>query len=488
MNPMVQYPLGHPEGNRRWIVFLFAQLAPLVGHVARKIVPGNPVWTEGLSIIPVVFIGLWALQGRERCPGWITRPLVLLAALMLAWTVKGLIEAPLVALSEIPFRIGPMLMTPVAYATIRSEEDMSKVSNIFGVLALLLAPISIYVAVFGDSSLPQLLRPTAYHEAAGLTRLKDQYLTACALFSTPSQLGYFGLVVFGWSIVVFSTPRLKSRQFTLVAMVAGFIILYLSGRRIFTYIATILFMSNLLSSRAHVFRWVVAGLLVLAAVLWIDRRSEYLIPTHGTRISYLLQPDRSGTTFTGSAEGRFDRIVVRSGISNLLRYPLGTYLGKFSATGRALGENDILAQNADNPEAHISIESGLNLLIVEMGFVGAIAWPLAVLYIIYQLLRRSRHARSRHSVVVLLLFFSLLAFNYLLKDNNSLHGHQVQALFFWALPGLCAALLEKGSSQPRNQQPKLPNTQPVAVLNSSPSYGPRPSSARTLQPGVRRVP
>lgn len=434
---------SHPD------ILTVALLLPMLGHVLRKLLPGNPVWAEGLSPILLIPIGIWALRKVDYVPKWLSTPILLLILLQMIWVVIGLFEAPLVAISAVLFRIVPLLMIPIALVAIRCDRDILKIAKVLGALSIAFAVISLYVSINGDSLLPRFLRVVESIEEAKITLLRGQFYTAAAVFSTPTQLGYFGLVAFCVFMALYSANRVHLNITSSLMMTSSFIVLFLSGRRIFAYFSVLLFLYGSYM-RKNIIVSIVIGLIILTLIAFIDEKTYMINPDRYSRSEFIFEPDRAEhENIIQSALARFDGMVMHSGRVNLLHYPYGTYLGKYGVEGRAfLGEEGQTRDFAIYYYDKIAIETGLNLLIVEMGFIGAIMWPFLIIYIINKIYILSRLSNNRYIIRAFLLAFSLLTFNFLFKGFTFLMGYQVQAFFFWALPGICAALINE-------EEPKL---------------------------------
>ncbi len=424
------------EQSKVSYVFLFALLSPIIGHLSRKVVPGNPVFLEGISIIPLFFIGVWALSQRRRLPKWVFTPLLLWAFIQMVYGLIGIIQSPMVAISAIGIRIVPMMMAPIAYVCIRTIDDLNKVFRILGVLVLILVPISIYVAIFGDSGLPMLLRPIAYIEGAGLNVLKGMYYTATAVFSVPTQLGFFGFVVFALANLASTNERMRTNRFFIIAVLIGsFIVLFLSGRRILVYFAAIFMFYRFIRGRRHI-ATLISLLIIIFSALWLARRLPGTKEDVPDRLEYLTYPGSESENISGLISKRISFYFLEKTKEQLAVTPFGTYLGAYGPETRAFMLDRARGEKAS------AVETGGTFLIAEMGFIGLLGMLGLLLYFSSRCYRRARDSQNRTAVEILILIFLALGMNFLLKDSMFIATNQLHTYFFWAIPGLCISLLE----------------------------------------------
>jgi len=434
-------------GQKKWIVLLIVLLSPLAGHLLRKILPGNPAIIEGISIVPVAVFGIWSLQQRRKLPMWIAGPLVIWAAVQFVYViVGGIVADPRVAVSAFGLRILPLVLAQVAYVCIEDHRDLRKLLLVLGIMTPFMAGISVYVSIFGDMALPTILRPVSIIEEFGITTLKGYYYTSTGLFTTPTQLGYYGFSVFIITLALMFRPHEKSRILLYAYLVFGFIILYLSGRRIMTYNAIILLIFTL-SFKRNRMTIITLGFLGILLLQWIDDNTALLTTNADKRLAYLIRPDNPEESLDETLATRVKKYGWDRTLAVLSETPFGSYLGKYGPEGRTFA-----GVKYSQTDFGSVIETGSNQLAAEMGIIGALSMPICMLYIIYQIFNRSKVTINRNTINVLNLAFALLLFVFLIKGGTFAAGYQVSAFFYWAIPGLCASLIYE----------IRPNTKPVA--------------------------
>jgi hypothetical protein len=122
----------------------------------------------------------------------------------------------------------------------------------------------------------------------------------------------------------------------------------------------------------------------------------------------------------------------------LIAEPFGTFLGFAGPEGQAIaGRSSLFDQYASQ-----LVEFGGAQLLLETGILGALLMPTIVLILIWQIRRRSRGLRSRPAINQLLLFQVVFFGLYYVKEMSAMTGVSMAQLFFWAVPGLAAALID----------------------------------------------
>ena len=129
-------------------------------------------------------------------------------------------------------------------------------------------------------------------------------------------------------------------------------------------------------------------------------------------------------------------------LANLNESIYGHFLGSRGPEAAALGYYDPY-----NRAKNIPVEVGGAQLAYEMGILGLVLMPIIILTIIRRILKLSKHKMHFRAIVILLTFNILLYIEYFTKSHMVLNTTQMQTYLFWAIPGICASLIEIGGAK-----------------------------------------
>jgi len=342
----------------------------MMAAMLRKLTTGQPGWVEGIAAIPVAMFGVWALV-NERLPRTLFFPLLLWFWFSVIYVIPAIAQAPIVGASAIGTRIVPLFMAPVAYCCIRTPEDLRRVAFAVGIWALPFAGIALYVTMMGDADLPSLLRPAANVSEQRVQVLKGYFVTASAVFSTPTALGYFGLVTAALMLTLLAFPNSVGRRVLPIALLGcALVLIYLSGRRMMLLQVFIMSGVFLIATR-RVAIAVVIAMMLASLIVWSDARTQ-IRGGLDSRSAHLLQGDVAGETLVQSVmTRRIGEYVIDNTIHHVEVAPMGRFLGARGQEAIAAGLYQWNTTDRDD-----WIETGSVLLASEMGLLGLLIQPI----------------------------------------------------------------------------------------------------------------
>ena len=421
--------------SRYWM-FSLCLTSPMIFSIIRKLVPGQPNFIDAASIMIIIFVWGLIFNNRHSFPKWAHTPLLIWAFIQFMYAIPSIIYDYRIGLSAIGTRILPMLMVPIAYYTIRNCRDIQLSTLWICYLALPFLFISIYVSIYGNHSLPMILRPSEVIIYLGKDINKGQIYTASAIFATPTQLGYFGLIVLVLVILNATISSFRKTRFMSVNLlmlgVSGILLAYLSGRRIFLYLSIIMVSLYFVMKKEAIV--VLIAILTFIAIIEIDNKSVVVGKSIEKRSDIILKSDRQDMTFYETLIGRFDNVFLHWTRENLSQAFIGSFLGSRGREAIALG---YYKYGEDT-----GVEVGAAQLAYEMGFIGLLLMPTIVLYLIINLYKRSKHLQFKIAIRLLTTFFALMFINYYTKGLGLLTTNGMWAYFFWSIPGLCLSLID----------------------------------------------
>jgi hypothetical protein len=445
--------------GRDWTVLALCLLAPAGAGFVRKLMPGQPSALEIAGVGAVLVAALWLYFHRRRLPGWILVPLLVWGYFQLVYAALAMAQHWMVGALATLTRIVPILMAGIAYAAVRNNEEYRRVAYWLGVLAVALLPVGLMVAVFGNHVLPFFLQPIEALMRLGAAG-RSGVPGVAGVFSTHNVLSMSMMAVvyacLAAAALTDAEGRNPSRWWMLAT--AALALVFLSTRRGAFLAALVGFGVYGIGRHRIPTKLVVAGIVAVAAAILIDQAAALANRWSGvSRAELLLDVLDIGHQIQFRL-GLFAFVFFRW----LTAEPFGTFLGFAGPEGRALSlRNELFA----GYESGV-VEFGGAQLLLETGIIGALLMPTIVGILIWQVRRRSEGLRVRPAINLLvtyqLVFFAL----YYLKELTAMTSVTMAQLFFWAVPGICAALIEREKLERRYWKALIRKQQREAVEES----------------------
>jgi hypothetical protein len=422
-------PLGRPTRSpvklrRNELMFLFASclFAPVVLGFLRKFVPGQPSWVRAASLGVVFVVAMLSFRDSRRTPTWITGPLLLWAGLQLIYTVPAGLSYPLMLPLIMVVYFVPLLLTRVAYISVNDTEVLSKIALWFGYLGVVMLPLGLIVAIFGNDALPFWLGPTEAAIAQGLGNMRGQFPAPSLVESAPVAFGHVMLAINILLLVGLELSQQRGEKvgkwWLLIAL--NLILNYLTGRRGIFLGSMIGVTYSLLRGKKYRFQKLVGvGLFALGVVL-IDQYGSILWGLEG----------RSDIYETMEFQGRLQGIFWRFTSTWLDLAPFGNFVGYSSPFSGIFGVRWPFV-----------IEVGAASLVADMGILGLVVFPIVTALLVAQLLLKSKGLRCRPAVIQLVIAQLVIFVLYYFKAAAFLTICTTDHLLFWTMPGIGAALI-----------------------------------------------
>lgn len=427
------------KNERLW--FTVCLLAPVGGALLRKLLPGQPTYAEVAAVIPVLLATVWTTRHGRTLPAWLSRPLIFWGLFQAVFAIPAVLDDWRVGAAILFTRITPMLMVVVAYDSIHTWSDFWNASKWVIGLAIILLPIGLVVVFFGNVALPRLLQPI--DKVLLVERdIRNGFPAAATIFTTQWILSWSALAILYLALSNLLLPAgsfmktKKERYAPFIGAVASLILIYASIRRgaliagIVGFIAYFILLRRNLSARALIF----AIIIVFGLSQLIDSYGYVVGNNFRSRSEQSLILEELDPT------KRINDVFLPYFTFWLRTTPLGNY------TGFAGPEVSSLGVTGFKQYSQI-VEVGGAQLIAEMGILGAVVMPLGLLIISINILQKSRGMICAPAVKMLLLFQVAIFLNYYFKELLALVNPSMGVFFFWAVPGLCAALIEYESEK-----------------------------------------
>lgn len=423
---------------KHYVLFSLCLASPLIFSVIRKYLPGQPNYIEVSSILTVFIIGNYVFTRGQKLPKWISSILLLWMLLQLLYLIPAFIVDYRIGFAAIATRIFPMFMALIAYNSIREVNDIKRALAWISYLSVPFFLASFYVAIRGMYGLPKLLLPIERIIQTNRYINKGLVYTGTAIFSTPTQLGYFGLISLFIILLLHSldikiVPFCKN-FFSIILGTLSVLITLLSARRLVFYFSMSLLISYLILRRK------IKLIAILVIVLSFTYLLNQLAPVHSPIITkwsdIIFNPDYEGITYFQTLELRIKEPFLNNIIHALNDNYFGHFLGSRGQEAIAFG---YYLYGIDN-----DIEVGAAQLAHEMGILGLFCFPLMILLFVYKIYRKSIYSIYRLPLLLLILFFIAIFLAYYLKSLQILSTNSMISYMFWAIPGICSRLLEIG--------------------------------------------
>ena len=418
-----------------WRVVAGVLLAPVAFSTVRKLVPGQPSFLEIGGVFAVAGAGVWLLTRRRMPPQWVTVPLLVWAYFQLVYAALAMQVDWRVGVLSTMTRIMPLLMAAVAYAGIRTLKDFDRIGRWATGVIIVMLPIALLAALFGNEALPEWLRPI---EALGGKTVRGGFPAVAGIFSTQHVMGLSLLAIFFLALsnaAIAESVRRPSTRW-LAAAAGALLLVYLSTRRaalMAAFVGLVVFVAT--RRRAAAVIIAVVGLVGVAVLLdQYGSSAEWATGGFDRRTQLILAWDMRERLV-----GIFGRLFWLW----LQEMPMGTFLGFAGPETTALVGKRLYART------FTSVEVGGAQLLAETGLIGALLLPVVVVVLAGQAFIRSRGLRCHRAITMLVLFQATFFGIYYLKELTAMTGGSLAHLFFWAVPGIAAALIEREKRERR---------------------------------------
>lgn len=421
-------------------MFSLCLVSPLISSIIRKLTPDQPNFIEVSSILLVAIIGMWSLTGIRILPKWISYPLLLWAGFQFLYALPSIQYDYRIGLSAIGTRILPMLMAQIAYFSIRSISDLKKSTLWITYLAIPFLAISLWVSIYGNISLPIILKPVFILMELGRDINKGQIYTASAIFSTPTVLGLFGFVVvtlalMNYSLLLRNIHYLFSKFMMFFICTSGILLAYLGGRRIALYMSVAIIIIYIMRGRKFYFT-IAFVMITLLAFREIDNRTTIVGKSIEKRSDIILKSDSGDITFGETLKNRFYNVFLSLTLRHIEESWIGHFLGSRGQEALVFGYWRYRMDGA--------VEVGAAQLAYEMGMIGLILMPLVIVIVSIKIIKESRRLLYKDAVIILITYFIIIFVDYYTKASPALTTNQIHHYLFWSVPGICASLIEIG--------------------------------------------
>lgn len=415
------------NSNMRFLII--CMISPLIFAIIRKIVPGQPVFLEVSGAVVVAVAALLIIySGTVNFPSYLGNPLLFWVCLQVMYAVFSVFTDIRVGLAAIMTRVVPIAMAYISYGAIRDRMDLLRFSKVVCAMAIILFPLGVAGAIFDNEILPIWLRPIekAFEEGQDI-RLGVQVVST--IFSTGAVLSMSSLAIFYLSlanIVYAKQYSLKHKAIWFLSLVASLLLIYVSTRRgallaALFGIAYYLIVINKFSVKRNLITLLLICINFIG-ILAIDYYTINERVSNESRMSLVVD--------SWVLMRRINEIFFGIFLRWLHETPFGTFLGFGGPEGPAFGVD---------PGA--SIEVGAAQLAAEMGFIGAVLFPIILVIIGYRLYRKSRRLPVNKTIVILLLFQLTYFVLYYTKELSNMTGVTIGQLFFWGAFGVSGALI-----------------------------------------------
>jgi hypothetical protein len=401
-------------------------VSPAITVLVRKFVPGQPAYIE-VAAVGVVLAGWrWAFGQDRSLPGWAADPMVLWMLFQILYAMLSVFEDWRVGALAVVTRVVPMAMAFIAFTAIREWDDLERVSSWVCSLALLLLPVGIIVAFFGNEVLPFWLQPLEKMPIGG--RLRGGIPPVSAIFNTYGALATAMLAVFFLALanVALAEIRQKNTARWWLTAAAAFLLVYLSTRR-GAFIGGLVGIIGFTLDRRKFSKW--QALILLSIIVLI-----ILVDAYGL-VSSSSYDVRSEAALDWDFSKRINEIFAKFFRLWIDLAPLGNYLGFAGSEARNIG-------SVGYSRVYSVVEVGGAQLVAEVGILGAVFLPVTVAILIVGLYRRARRLSCQRAVNTLLLGQVVLFVLYYFKELQIVANVSLAQFFFWSIPGICAALIQ----------------------------------------------
>ena len=398
----------------------------------RKLIPGQPAFMEVAGSGVVFVAGIWALLQKRQLPLYLSAPLIIWVCFEVLYVIPSVAYDWRVGAAAAWTRIVPMLMATIAYATIRNWQDIERASLAVCTLAPLHLPVVIIGALFGNKLRPVWLQPIVTFRELGLEVWRGQFWVSSGVFATPTDLSQSALAIsfLALAAIVGAEKRAQSSWKWWAAVAAAGVIIYLTARRTLLLWFVVGLAGYFIGRRRLSLGSLAALGLMLAVGLWAGVRT----PTLGQQ--FQSRTDSLKELSVPEFQSRLVDVFLKETLYWIDLSPFGNFLGYAGPEARAL---DLPRKQGIWRSA--GVEVGGAYLVSETGIVGLMLMPLIIGILLVQVYRRARGLPCQRQVALLTLFQISVFAHFLLKTGQMFAATSIIHLLFWAVPGMCAALI-----------------------------------------------
>jgi hypothetical protein len=460
------------------VFFILCLVSPVIFSVIRKILPDQPNILEPMGIALVMVVGIYALFKRPRIPKFLAIPLITWAVYQGFYAFLSVFYDYRIGAAGFFVNVLPMLMVVIAYQGTRSILELQRIANIFGVLGVLLLPLGFYVAIWGNVNLHPLFLPNA--EMIEVGKATRAGIPAFAgIFSTQDVLSMAFMAAYFLNLAVFMGKDTgeRGKAIYLIFTLVAFVLVLLSTRRggvvgvVFGSLF-ILITGRISWQRKLIF--MTTGCMALLVLVFLDSYYGVVYREATDRVYHALNLD---------FWARFKIVFWDLYVEWIERAPFGTYLGNAGSEG--------IVFRSDITLRRLLVETGGAKLVAEMGVLGALLMPLMLIYIHLKIFFM-RTTPPIHTIVRVLFAYNFVFYVlYYFKEWTAMSGGYFSQLLFWAIPGMCYALIE------REQKSRMMRPMPIPMMHINepndgmpygslpPHYGPPPPGRPSVNPVPR---
>ena len=449
--------------------FILCLVSPVIFSIIRKILPDQPNILEPMGIMIVLLVGVFALARKPRVPKFLAIPLIIWALYQAFYSFLAVFYDYRIGAAGFFVNVLPMLMCVIAYQGTRSIIDLQWIGRIFGVLGIVILPVGFYVAIWGNVNLPPLFLPNA--EMIEIGKATRAGIPAYAgIFSTQDVLSMAFMAAYFVNLAVFMGKERGERGKTiyLIFALVAFILVLLSTRRggVVGVVGGSLFI--LITGRISWQRkliFMTTGCLTLLVLVFLDSYYGVVYREATDRVYHALNLD---------FWGRFKIVFWDLYVEWVERAPFGTYLGNAGSEG--------IVFRSDITLRRLLVETGGAKLVAEMGVIASLLMPALLLYMHLKIFFM-KTTPGIHTVVRVLFAYNFMFYVlYYFKEWTAMSGGYFSQFLFWAIPGMCYALIERERQNRMNR----PMPMPMMYINEHDEempYGPPPPFSPPQHPG-----
>jgi len=338
-----------------------------------------------------------------------------------------------------------MFMAIIAYKYIRNEKDLQNAVIVSAILVMIMLPFGVYASIFGNSGLPRIFAPLDI--ITTINRDERMGISSYAgVFSSQWLLSISCLGILYLILTQFFVGKKTMKQIVWLGVVSAssLAIIYFSTRRgaflaglagiAFVFFKSFFPLKQKTTKKMRIY--ILIGTVAAVAIMYfLAKNIDKYTPKEDTNRK---QYSRSEWVFSEkeiSVSDRLKRFFIPITLQWIEFTPMGNYLGYGGPEIRAfkiLGYREFLGY----------VEVGAAQLVAEMGIAGVLIMPLLIIMTIMRICRLAKKSRYKNAIYVQMLFMAIVFTLYYTKESLMLVNVSVGNFYFWAVPGICAAMLK----------------------------------------------
>ncbi len=418
-------------------VLLLCFLSPVAAGLLRKFWPGQPSYVEVFALGPVMAAAVWAFHQHRRLPSDHKQALLFWAFIHEIYWIVALWADWRIAFAGAVLRLVPLFMATIAFAAIRDQEDLRKISKTICSLALILLPIGIIAVNRGNEILPFWLQPIERLKASSsYYRVGMEVIST--IFTTQFTMSWSMVAILFLALTNLSLMKERAHFFWWWSVVlASTLMVFFSTRRAALLVCALGVVFLVLKSQGYIKRRAVFGIILTFVMLFMfDQTSSSGM--------YTMYNGRSDFFFELPIMRRLNNVFFDGLIFWLDALPFGSGLGMAGPEGSTFNSYIFRIGNPYAVEGEYlgTLETGSALLAAEMGIIGVIMMPCIILWMMYRIHKKARGLQCQKAVNILLFFQLNLFLTYYLKAFLILANIHLALFVFWAVPGICESLIQ----------------------------------------------